>query len=313
MAAETSDSRRFFRLDIPIYCWAMPTSRIIGCELYATPVTYWTKQRKKRVEQAKAKALTAARALKENSDLMIDFYKDVFKRLDIFMEMFQLVEQGKSPLESSGFREAFKLLKQDNQLLTAYEKTAPKTHGYIKAIYDKMEFYCIEMIYLARHSSSKKLKINKLVSNTPTPADVYFDRLSQGQFANLDLPKFIVSLGELVNLYLEAFGLFQQDAINKNYPTRWPLLEANISEGGMKFNMPKDVRVGEQLCIAFYNHHSPSVFGLKGLVVGVNPLADSLEYQWRVNFDFPDRGQQMFIQSMMNQHELELFGALDVE
>lgn len=306
MAADSLDSRRFFRIDLPIHCWTLPTSRIVGCDIYATPTVYWTKQRELQVQKAKENALAAAKRLKSDADLMLDIYNDILKRLDIFIGMFVLLEQGKNPLESSNFRAAFSLLKQENQLLTFYEQSAPKTYTYIKSIYDKMAFYCIELIYLARHSTSGKLGFNKVVTHNKTAADIYIEKLRVAEFAHLDLPQFIIGLGDLVNAHLDAFGLFQQDIVNKNYPTRWAEIEANLSEGGIRFNVPKNVRQGQQICIAFYNSTATGIIGLKGLVVNSQAVKDSVDYQWRINFDFPDRTQQMLIQSIMNQHEIGL-------
>lgn len=306
MSANTLDSRRFFRLDMPLHCWVMPRNRIPNCDVYATPAKYVTEQRLSYAKYKQDQAKVWLDKVTDQTDLAKVLYHDISKRLEFFSHIMQSVEQGKAPFKLDDYQKNLTMSKAENEHLEAYKVNSPKTYAFFKAIENKIKLYLNEIHYMAHNSDSRDLRYKHLLFSTPTQADLNLKTLSQPKFGDLPLPNFIRCLTEYVNITLDSFSEFQKDVVFKRFPSQWSETTVNLSEGGVRLVQSKMLRAGELVCVAFYNQDTPSIMALKGTVVGSHPVADSDGYQTRINFDFPDRAQQMMIQQVMNLHEVRL-------
>lgn len=306
MSVGTLDSRRFFRLDIPLNCWIMPRERIPGCEIYATPAIYVTDQRLKYAEQKQQQAKMWLDKVTEQTELARVLYQDFSKRLAFFSHVMKAVQQGRPPFCLDDYQRNLMLVKASNDHLESYKANSPKTYAFFKALENKIKLFFNEIHYMAHHSDSRELRYKHLLFATPTQADLNLKTLSQPKFDDLPLPNFIRCMTEYLNIKLDSFVQFQKDGVLKRFPTQWTQEVVNLSEGGVRLEQNKMFKIGENVCVAFYHEYAPSILALKGTVVGTQPIAQSDRYQVRINFDFPDRAQQIMIQQIMNLQEIQL-------
>lgn len=304
MSSNTLDSRRFFRLDMPIYCHVMPRNRIPGCDFFATPSVYVTPQRRAIAQASLDEAKTWMAKLKEDTNLASAILNDIVKRIDFFNEVMSSVQQGKAPFKLEDYSRNLTLAKAENAHLEDYKAHSPKSYAFFKAIENKVKIYLNEVHYLAQNSDSREIQYRHLLYTTPTQADQNLHTLKNTKFDELPLPRFIRALTEYINVTLASFLEFQRDAVLKRFPTQWSEARANLSEGGIRLEQPKSLRPGETVCVAFYSDDFASVMGIKGSVVACDAVAKTDRYCLRINFEFPDRSQQMLIQKIMNQFEI---------
>lgn len=306
MSSNQLDSRRFFRLDMPLNCWLMPRNRVPSCDIYATEAKYVSTQRLALAEQKRKQAKEWLEKLTEQTDLARVIFQDINNRLMVFSHFMQAVEQGRTPLKLDDYQRNLSVSKAENEHLEAYKINSPKTYAFFKAIESKIKLYFSEVHFMAHHSDSRELRYKHLLFSTPTQADLNIKTLSQPRFEELPLPRFIRALTEYANVVLDSFTEFQKDIILKRFPTQWPQEIVNLSEGGVRLNQDKMLRAGESVCVAFYNEDAPAILGIRGTVIGSDAIKNSARYQTRINFDFPERAQQMMIQQIMNQYEIRL-------
>lgn len=304
MSSSTIDSRRFFRLDMPVYAHIMPRNRIPGCDFFATSTIYLTKQRQALAEAKLVEAKDWLAKVKEDTDLAGVVLKDIVKRVTFFNDVMQGVQAGRAPFKLEDYGRNLSLAKAENAHLETYKTSSPKSYAFFKGIENKIKTYLNEVHYLAQNSDSREIKYRQLLYATPTQADQNLAILKNTKFDGLALPQFIRSLTEYVNINLGSFLAFQQDSVLKRYPTQWELITVNLSEGGVRVEQSKALNPGEQVCVAFHTDSYSSVIGIKGSVVACDPVVKTARYCLRVNFDFPDRSQQMLIQKIMNQFEI---------
>lgn len=305
MSADTIDSRRFFRLDLPVQCFVIPRNRIPSCDVYATSAVYVTQQRMLLAQQQLEKVKEWLQALQENTDLVKKVYLDIINRLMFFNDVMRSVEQGKEPFKLNDYGRNLALAKAENSHLEAYKENSPKSYAFFKAIENKIKIYLNEIHYMAQHSSSRELGYRHVLYSMPTQADLNLKTLQESRFDKLPLPQFIRSLTEYVNLNLASFAELQKDYVLKRFPTQWPEMTVNLSEGGIRLELPKLMRPGEVVCVAFHCDAHTSVVGLKGTVIGSEAVAQTERYRMRINFDFPGRAEQMVIQKIMNRFEIK--------
>lgn len=304
MSSSTIDSRRFFRLDMPVYAHIMPRNRIPGCDFYATPAVYLTKQRQALAEAKLVEAKGWLAKVKEDTDLASIVLKDIIKRIEFFNNVMQGVQSGHAPFKLEDYGRNLNLAKAENAHLETYRESSPKSYAFFKGIENKIKTYLNEVHYMAQNSDSREVKYRQLLYATPTQADQNLTILKNTKFDGLPLPQFIRTLTEYVNINLGSFLAFQQDSVLKRYPTQWELITVNLSEGGVRVEQSKLMKPGEQVCVAFHTDSYSSVIGVKGSVVACDPVEKTARYCLRINFDFPDRSQQMLIQKIMNQFEI---------
>ena len=304
MSSSTIDSRRFFRLDMPVYAHILPRNRIPACDFFATPAIYLTKQRQALASDKLVEAKDWLAKVKEDTDVAGVVLKDIVKRIAFFNDVMQAVQAGRAPFKLEDYGRNLSLAKAENEHLEAYKVSAPKSYAFFKGIENKIKTYLNELHYMAQNSDSREIKYRQLLYTTPTQADQNLSILKNSKFDGLALPQFIRALTEYVNLGLDSFLEFQKDSVLKRYPTQWESITANLSEGGIRLEQSKALKPGESVCVAFHSDSYASVIGIKGSVVACDPVAKTTHYCLRINFDFPDRSQQMLIQKIMNQFEI---------
>lgn len=304
MSANTLDSRRFFRLDMPVYCYVVPRNRIPGCEIFATSAKYRHAQREL-MAKAKLEEVEAwLHKIEDNVELVKVLYKDIVKRVAFFNELMDLLQQGKAPFRLDAYDRSFAMAKAENEHLEAYQANSPKSYAFFKAVENKIRIYLNEIHFLGRASDSRELACRHQLFKMQVQADANLKILQNERFDSLPLPRFIRAMTEYVNINLSAFSAFQQDAVIRRFPTLWSKEKVNLSEGGVRLEQDKLLRVGETVCFAFYSDSYQSVIGLKGSVIACQPIKGSERYSMSINFDFPDREKQMTIQKIMNLYEI---------
>ena len=304
MSSSTIDSRRFFRLDMPVYAHIMPRNRIPGCDFFATSAIYLTKQRLAIADAKLIEAKDWLAKLNEETDLAGVVLNDIVKRIAFFNDVMQGVQAGHAPFKLEDYGRNLSLAKAENAHLETYKLSSPRSYAFFKSIENKIKTYLTEVHYMAQNSDSREIKYRQLLYVTPTQADQNLAILKSTKFDGLALPQFIRALTEYVNISLGSFLAFQQDSVLKRYPTQWESINVNLSEGGIRVEQPKALKPGETVCVAFHSDNHASIIGIKGSVVACDPVAKTARYCLRINFDFPDRAQQILIQKIMNQFEI---------
>ncbi|HEY9017777.1 PilZ domain-containing protein [Thiomicrospira sp.] len=304
MSSSTLDSRRFFRLDMPVYAHIMPRNRIPGCDFFATPAIYLTKQQQAQADAKLIEAKDWLAKVREDTDLAGVVLNDIVKRIAFFNHVMQSVQLGRAPFKLDDYGRNLSLAKAENAHLETYKVSSPKSYAFFKGIENKIKTYLNEIHYMAQNSDSREIRYRNLLYAMPSQADQNLTILNNPKFDGLALPQFIRTLTEYVNLNLNTFLAFQRDSVLKRFPTQWEATRVNLSEGGIRIEQPKALKPGESVCVAFYTDHYSSVIGIKGSVVACDPVAKTSDYCLRINFDFPDRAQQMLIQKIMNHFEI---------
>lgn len=301
---QKGNSRRFFRIDMPLRLFVTPSSPIKDREIYATGADYFPPGIKKRLQEQKTDTHYWLSRVQDQKILVTELFNEVIDFIEFFGECAISISQGINPRLDPKYWVQLNQKKQGFQKVEALFESAPKTYRYFKLIEDKYMTFLESMIHSITHSTQSHFEANR---NLPYgfKIDETLELFKKEKFSKVPLVQGILSLCQLMNIYLEAYRHINDDNVLRQYPTEWKLQQANVSASGLAVLLEKRFEAFEKVDVFFYFPTQEKILQFSGSIVDIRTIDDAYKERVAINFEFPDGSNQDFLQNEIQRFEIE--------
>ena len=306
----TANSRRFFRVDMPMRVFVTPSSPITDLEIYATGIDYFPPLILKLIEEQLAVSHGWSNKIQEQKELLLPLFNEIYEAVEFMGRGAIQASKGLSPRNDPSFW----LLMNDKlkgfKSLEILKKQAPKTHSYFKQIEDKYLYYLNSFFESVKASTAEEFSANPFILEG-FKIDETIERFSNPKLSTIPLVQAIIGVTAYMDSYLNAYKQLNDDNGIRKSPSRWPLMEANISASGIALLFSKRFKEQQKVDVFMYFFENKKIIKFDGRIVNLRSM--EMEYKERIaiNFDFPDGSSQDFLMHKIQEHELSLCEDLD--
>jgi len=298
------NSRRFYRIDMPVKYFIVPSSPIRDREIYATGANYYPASFHSKVAGQKLEVMHWANRIQEHADLLLPVFEEIIDFIEFFGRCALSISEGTSPkTDLSYWMEVNDRLKGFKYALSLNHKS-PKTFQYIKMI---------EAKYLA----FLKRLVNSIDKSTPTkfwveghlPIGFKIDEIislfDDPKFAKIPLIQTLRCISIYMDSYLETYRMINDDNFLRQHPADWKLQKLNISASGIAVNMGKRFQQYERVDVLLYFPDDDRIIQFDGSVVDIRSDEKSYTERVAINFEFPNGIDQNFLQLQIQKQEVK--------
>ena len=306
----TANSRRFFRVDMPLRVFVTPSSPITDLEIYANGIDYFPPLTLKLIEEQLAVSHSWSNKIQEQKELLLPLFYEIYESIEFMGKGVIQVSKGLSPRNDPSFW----LLMNDKlkgfKSLKILKKRAPKTHSYFKQIEDKYLYYLNSFFESVKASTAENFSANPSILEG-FKIEETIEGFSNHKLSTIPLVQAIIGVTAYMDSYLNAYKQLNDDNGIRKSPSRWPLMEANISASGIALLFSKRFKEQQKVDVFIYFLENKKIIKFDGSIVNLRSM--ELEYKERIaiNFDFPDGSSQDFLMHKIQEHELSLCEDLD--
>jgi len=298
------NSRRFYRIDMPVRYFIVPTSPIKDREIYATGANYFPSSFHTKVAGQKLEAMHWINRIQEHSELLIPVFEEIVDYVEFFGRCALSISEGSSPKSDPGYWMEIKDRLQGFKKAVTLNPSSPKTYQYLQMIEEK---------YLA----FLKHLVNSIDQSTPTkfyveghlPLGFKIDEMmsvfSAPKFAKIPLVQTLLHISEYMDSYLETYRLINDDNFLRQHPDDWKQKMANVSASGIAVHLGKRFPQYEKVDVLLYFPEDDRIIEFAGSVVDTR--TDEVNHTERVaiNFEFPDGNDQDYLQLQIQKQEVK--------
>lgn len=298
------NSRRFFRIDMPVRLFIAPSSPIKDREIFATGIDYFPPTIKRLIERQKNETLYWINRIQDQKEIISALFQETIEAIEFFGKCAESVSKGINPKIDPTY------WMQINQRLTGFQTietlkaSSPKTYGYFKLIEEKYLLFLQSIADSISNSTPTEFKAN---ANLPYgfKIDETLELFKSEKFAKIPLIQAILALSTFMDTYVEAYRQINDDNIMRQFPQEWKLQHANVSASGIALLMNKRFKNFEKVDVFFYFPAQNVTLSFNGSIVDVRSIDDQYKERIAVNFEFPDGKTQDFLQNEIQRYELE--------
>lgn len=298
------NSRRYYRIDMPVRYFIVPASPIKDREIYATGANYYPSTFHAKVAGQKLEVLHWANRIQEHADLLMPVFEEIIDFIEFFGRCALSISEGNSPkTDLSYWMEVKDRLKGFKMALTLNPKS-PKTYQYIKMIEDKYLAFLNRLVDSIDKSTPTKFwveghlpmgfKIDEMMSVFDAP-----------KFAKIPLIQTLLKTSLYMDSYLESYRMINDDNFLRQHPDDWRLQTVNLSASGIAVQMGKRFQQYERVDVLLYFQEDDRIIQFDGSVVDIRSDDTSYSERVAINFDFPDGGDQDFLQLQIQKQEVK--------
>ena len=299
------NSRRFFRIDMPMQVFVTPSSPINNLEIYATGIDYFPPIINKLIGIQLADTSYWSNKIQEQKDLLLPLFNEISDSIEFFGKGVVQLSQGLSPKNDPSFWLLMNEKLHGFKSLTILKTKAPKTHSYFKQIEDKYLHYLNSFFESIKESTAEEFSANPGLLDA-FKIDETTERFSNTKLNNIPLIQAIIAITSYMNTYLNAYKQINDDNAIRKFPLKWPVMDANISASGIALLFSKRFKKRDKVDVFIYFTENKKIIKFDGSIVNLRSL--EMEYKERVaiNFDFPDGSSQDFLMHKIQEYELNL-------
>lgn len=301
---QKGNSRRFFRIDMPVRVFITPSSPIKDREIYATGIDYYPATRLALIETQKNSTIQWVDRIQDQKELISKIFDEMIDSIQFFGKCAESISKGINPkLDPSYWMEVSTRLK-GFQTISALQISSPKTYTYFKLIEEKYLTFLQAMA-----NSISKSTPTSYASNFDLPYGFKLDEtleiFKKPKFSKVPLAQSIINLSEYLDTYLDAYRSLNDDNMMRQYPEEWKLQQANVSASGIALMMNKRFTAFERVDVFFYFEDIKKAIKFDGAVVDIRSIEDIHRERIAINFEFPDGDSQQLLQNEIQRFELE--------
>ncbi len=301
---QKGNSRRFFRIDMPVRLFITPSSPIKDREIYATGVDYFPPIVQKLIAEQKSDTLYWLGRIQDQKVLVTELFNEVIDFVEFFGECAKSLSQGINPRLDPKYWVQINQKKQGFQKVEALHQSSPKTYRYFKMIEEKYMTFLESMIHSITHSTASQFEANIQLPYA-FKIDETIELFKNEKFAKIPLVQSIYSLCSLMDTYLEAYRQINDDNVMRQYPQEWRLQQANVSASGLAVLLNKRFQPFEKVDVFFYFPSHDKTLQFSGNIVDIRTIDDAYKERVAINFEFPDGKSQNFLQNEIQRFEIE--------
>jgi len=298
------NSRRFYRIDMPVRYFIVPSSPIKDREIYATGANYFPDSFHSKVAGQKLEVTQWMNRIQEHSELLVPVFEEILDFIDFFGRCAMSISEGTNPKSDMTYWVEVKDRLKGFKRASSLNPKSPKTYQYIKMIEDKY------LAFLTR-------LVNSIDKSTPTmffveghlPIGFKIDEIMSifhsPKFAKIPLIQTILNISEYMDSYLETYRLINNDNFLRQHPADWKLKIGNVSASGIAVNLGKRFEQYERIDVLLYFQEDDRIIQFDGSVVDIRSDESNYTERVAINFEFPDGTQQEYLQLQIQKQEVK--------
>ncbi|WP_024850418.1 PilZ domain-containing protein [Hydrogenovibrio kuenenii] len=298
------NSRRYFRLDMPVRVFIAPSSPIKDREIYATGIDYFPPTIKKLIAQQKRDTLYWLERVQDQKVLVTELFMEVIACIEFFGQSSEKMSKGINPRLDPPTWLSLEQRKLGFTKINALKDSSPKTYTYFKHIEAKYLVFLKAMVNSIENSTDQHFEAEQHLPYN-FKIDEILEHFQKEQFEKIPLVQSIAALCGFMGTYLEAYRQMNDDNVLRTFPEQWPSVQGNISACGLAMLFTKRFKDFERVDVFFYFPEEKRTLKFDGTVVDIRSINDQYKERIAVNFDFPNGKDQDFLQHKIQQFELD--------
>lgn len=298
------NSRRFYRINMPVRFFIVPASPIKDREIYATGANYFPETFHAKVAGQKMEVIHWANRIQEHADLLLPVFEEMMEFIQFFGRCALSISEGVSPKSDMSYWVEVKDRLRGFKLAQSLHAKSPKTFQYIKMIEEKYIAFLNRLVESIDKSTPTKFwvqghlpmgfKIDEMISLFDAP-----------KFAKIPLIQTLRHISKYMDSYLETYRLINDDNFLRQFPADWKLQTANLSASGIAVNMGKRFAQYEQVDVLLYFKEDNKIIQFDGRVVDIRSEQSTYTERVAINFEFPNGDAQDYLQLQIQKQEIK--------
>lgn len=288
---------------MPMRVFITPTSPIKDREIFATGVDYFPPVVKMLIEERRRDTHYWMSRIQDQKDLINAIFKEIIESVEFFGKAAEEMSKGISPKNDVGYWMKLNQQLRGFESLQTIEKSAPKTHQYLKLLEEKYLVFIRALTSSVKESTPQHFEADP---NLPFAFKIeeILESFKQEKFSKIPLVQSILNLCYFMDIYLNAYRQINDDNALRLYPDNWRSADANISASGLAMKFTKRFNTFERVDVFFYFPENARVLKFEGSIVDIRSLEDEHVERIAINFEFPDGREQDFLQYKIQEFEL---------
>lgn len=297
------NDRRFYRIDMPIRHFIVPSSPIRDREIYATGANYFPASFQSKITLQKNLALHWANRIQEHASILLKIFEEIIQFIEFFGECAQSISEGLNPRQDpqywlrvhthlNGFRHA-KLI----------EPSSPKTYHYIMLIEEKYLTFLKSLVHSLEKSTPAHFAVEGHLPHG-FKLDEMMAMFESPKFAKVPLVQTLLHISAYMDSYLEAYRQIHDDNYLKQFPSEWKMQNANVSASGLAIHLGKRFDQYSHVDVYLYFAEDDKVLQFDGNIVDVRTDERTHSERVAINFEFPEGRDQNYLQTQIQKEEV---------
>ncbi|MBD3756173.1 MAG: PilZ domain-containing protein [Gammaproteobacteria bacterium] len=298
------NSRRFYRIDMPVRYFIVPSSPIKDREIYATGVNYFPQTFLNKVEEQKFQVRHWTKRVQEHTVTITQIVEEMLNYIDFFGDCSRTISEGRNPRNNLDYWMRINDHLQGFKSLKKLEHSSPKTFQYLQMIEEKYLAYLQRMATSLEKSTPQHFYVEGRLPEG-FKLDETLKVLQQAKFEKIPLVQTILYIASYLNSYLGAYRQIHDDNFLKQFPKLWPVKMANLSASGVAIHVEKQFPQYSQVDVLFYFPEDEKVIQFDGSIVDIRIDEKTQTERVAINFEFPDGKHQDYLQIQIQKQEVK--------
>lgn len=300
-----TNGRRFFRIDMDMKTFVVPSNGMNYKEIYATGATYYTPNIIAHGNLLKRQINENLFKLTENKELVSSLVSEFIVRIDFLHECLDKICDGLNPARDPVY--TLKVSSYNSSTIEKIEQikaSSPKSYQIFKEIEEFLGYFVTGIISTVSKSSADRFF--PIDSQRQFKAEGFVKAFDTEGSRKIPFLQVIKSLVELAMTHANVYRQISFDCSERENAHNWNSQIVNISEGGIALLLNKRFEVRETVDVLMYAGLVDEIITMKGYVVNVSPIkGNPLKERVSINFDFPDGKMQAALRKVIQKHEVK--------
>lgn len=298
------NSRRFFRIDMPIKIFIIPSSPIQDYEIYASGINYFPGYIEKEIESYSDKTLYWMERIQEHKQVTSSLFHECINDIEFLGHCIRTMTRGLNPRKDPNFMETLNHHLRGFSTIETIHDSAPKTYNYFKMIEEKFMVFMHAVGEAVMNSTP-----DKFYGDRNLPKKFKSDRIetifNTEEVEKVPLVQAILNLSRLLDVYAEIYRHINNDNVLRQYPEEWAVHDTNISASGVALYFNKQFKMFEKVDVLIQLPLSKEILFFNGSIVDIRRMDKDNQERVAINFDFPDGRNQNLLQNEIQRYEIE--------
>lgn len=296
------NSRRFFRVDMPVRFFMLPKDQRSYHDVFCNGVSYMNEAFENQSSKLKSQVQFNVRQLQANQKAMNAIAFEVIELVEAVSDMMELHSKGERVIDNPSYWFSKSTIMEGFKSIHALKQSAPKTFTILEKLEEKFLSRIGSLFKSFERSTQTEVYSEHIAHGFGIDAIIEKMRTSEKNH-KIPMARFLFSLYDYVDTLNRVYEHFSNDHLLANEPKYWSLNNANISACGMGVYDFRQFEKYELLHVKVYCPDVGETFQFEGKVI-----SSRYDKQKNLNFNaiefmFPDERQQLGLLSYIQLHE----------
>lgn len=304
------NSRRFFRIDMPVHFYAVPKNpSFMDDSVYCNGINYINQSHEVLSSRLEQQTLIELGAIQEHKATIEKINYNLFEKISLLMAYLKKHSNGESVMSDVSFWFNKKNIFVRDEVIESLKNSSPKTYSVMTGMDEKINSRLKILFDSIEKSSQKGIFASPIPHGFMVDGAIESMRESS-KLQKVPIARYFIALYDYIEFNLDVFDQFNNDHLLMNEPHQWPQRMTNISACGMSV---QDLRLYEKyqiLDIKIYFPEEKMTFNFEGKVINSHYSSETGRNFTAIEFMFPTAKEQLgllsYIQLYESQKAMEL-------